>query len=363
MKRTELSPPVNVEAAEPRATERPVRWGFLVAIGVLLAAALGLALVNLGGIVFSVFMAAFVTVGLNPLVEWLQGRGMSRAWAIVTVILLIVAVLVTVVWVVLPVLVSQIQLIVTSIPGEVAQLRAEGWFDGTNEASNGIIGHLIGWVATSMQDPEFWTTVGGGVAQFGLDVVSALSSGMFIAILTIYFVGTYGATKDAAYRMVSKSRRDTFIEYSEQVLQNVGRYLSGMVMLAFFNAAFSLVILLIAGVPGAFLVALLAFFITLIPLVGTVLTTAAMTVLAFIHSPVSGLVVLIAMLIYMQLEAYVLTPRIMSKAVKVPGSVVLISALAGGTLFGLPGALVAIPISAGIILVIKGVVMPSKELA
>jgi predicted PurR-regulated permease PerM len=67
------------------------------------------------------------------------------------------------------------------------------------------------------------------------------------------------------------------------------------------------------------------------------------------------------MLIYMQVEAYILTPRVMGKAVQVPGSVVLISALAGSTLFGLPGALVAIPISAGIILIVKELVWPRKE--
>lgn len=134
-----------------------------------------------------------------------------------------------------------------------------------------------------------------------------------------------------------------------------------MVVLAFFNAVYSLLLLIATGVPGAFLIALAAFFITLIPIIGTVLTTIAMSALAFIHSPVSGIVVLVLMLIYMQLEAYILTPRVMGKAVQVPGSIVLISALAGSTLFGLPGALVAIPISAGVMLIIKEVVMRRKE--
>src|SRR4029077_17649937 len=128
-----------------------------------------------------------------------------------------------------------------------------------------------------------------------------------------------------------------------------------------FNAVYSVILLLIAQVPGAFLIGILAFFITLIPLIGTILTAVVMIVLAFINSPTSGLVVLIFMLIYMQVEAYILTPKVMSKAVKIPGSVVLISALAGGTLFGLPGALVAIPISAGILIIITEVVMPTKE--
>ena len=73
--------------------------------------------------------------------------------------------------------------------------------------------------------------------------------------------------------------------------------------------------------------------------------------------------VLIFILIYMQIEACILTPKVMGKAVQIPGSVVLIPALAGSTLFGLPGALVAIPISAGIILIIKEVVMPHKQLS
>ena len=348
-------------AGKPRATDRPVRWGFLVALGILGAVALATVLFNLSGIVFSIFMAAFITVGLDPVVRWLQGRGLSRVWAIVTVIILVVALLVTIVWLVIPVLVQQVELLVTTLPAEIEQLRSEGWFDGTNAASNGVIGTFLQWIATSIHDPAFWTAIGGGVAQIGLDIAAGISSLFFIAVLVLYFIGTYDATKEAMYRLVSRSHRATFVGYAEQILQNVGRYLSGMVLLAFMNATFSTLLLLATGVPAAFLIGIVAFFITLIPLIGTVLTTIAMSIIAFIHSPVSGLIVLILMLIYMQIEAYILTPRVMSKAVKVPGSVVLISALAGGTLFGLPGSLIAIPLSAGIILLIRGVVVPAKE--
>lgn len=354
--------PRAVEQAKVRVVDRPFVWGFAAALGILVAAALAAAFVSLSGLVFSIFMAAFITVGLDPLVRWLQRRGMSRPIAILTVILLVILVIVGIIWIVLPVVVEQISVIVQSLPAEIARLRSEGWFDGTNEASNGVINAVLGWISTTVQDPSFWATLGGGVTRIGLGIASAVSSGFFILILTIYFIGTYDATKAAAYKLVSKSHRDSFVAYSEQILQNVGRYLSGMVILAFMNAVFSTLLLLATGVPGALLIGIVAFFITIIPLIGTVLTTIAMSIIAFIHSPTTGLIVLIAMLIYMQVEAYVLTPRVMSKAVKVPGSVVLISALAGGTLFGLPGSLVAIPISAGIIMILKGVVMPQKEL-
>jgi predicted PurR-regulated permease PerM len=66
-------------------------------------------------------------------------------------------------------------------------------------------------------------------------------------------------------------------------------------------------------------------------------------------------------LVYMQIEAYVISPRIMKKAVSVPGGVVVVAALAGGTLFGIMGALVAIPVAASIILVLRKVWMPAQN--
>lgn len=340
----------------------PLLAGYVVTLGALGALATGLAFYGLRSILLSIFLALFATVGLDPLVRWFQRRHFTRPWAIVTVILLIIAVLITIIWVILPVIISQVQYLSTALPREVANLKAQGWFDAANDTSNGVIGALVTWIATEVQDPAVLAALGSGLVGFGFKLANGVASGFFIAILTIYFVASYDATKETAYKLVSASRRPAFISYTERILQNFGKYLSGMVVLAFANAVFSVILLVIAGVPGAFLIGIVAFFITLIPLIGTVLTTAAMTVIAFIHAPVAGLVVLIFMLIYMQLEAYILTPKVMGKAVQVPGSIVLISALAGSTLFGLAGALVAIPISAGIILIVKEVVMPRKEL-
>ncbi|MGH1548329.1 AI-2E family transporter [Leifsonia poae] len=347
----------------PALRDRPLVYGYVLALGAIGAVATGFVVYGLRSILFSVFFAMFATVGLDPLIRWFQRRGMKRGWAIVTVILLIVAVLIAIIWVIVPLIVQQIAFLADAVPKEVATLRSEGWFDSVNASTNGLAGQLVTWISDQVKNPQTWATIGNGLVGFGLSVLNAVTTGFFIAILTIYFIASYDATKQAAYRLVRRSHRARFENYAERILQNFGKYLSGMVVLAFCNSVFSLILLLSTGVPGAFLIALAAFFITLIPLIGTVLTTAVMSVLAFIHSPVSGVVVLVLMLIYMQVEAYILTPRVMGKAVQVPGSVVLISALAGSTLFGLPGALVAIPISAGVILIIKEVVMPRKERA
>ncbi|WP_158863489.1 AI-2E family transporter [Leifsonia sp. AG29] len=364
-----VQPPTRVRSAAPVSGREalyrrsPFLFGFMLTLGALGALVAGFMLYGLRSILFSVFFAAFATVGLDPLVRWFQRRGMSRAWAVVTVILLIIALLVAIIWVIVPLLVQQIGFLATAVPQEISRLRDEGWFDPANSASNGVLGQLLSWISEQARNPQTWASIGNGLLGFGLSLLNAFTTGFFIAILTIYFIASYDATKQSLYRLVSRSHRDRFEGYTERILQNFGKYLSGMVILAFCNAVYSLILLLATGVPGAFLIALAAFFITLIPLIGTVLTTAVMSVLAFIHSPVSGVIVLVLMLVYMQVEAYILTPRVMGKAVQVPGSVVLISALAGSTLFGLPGALVAIPISAGIILIVKEIVMPRKERA
>jgi predicted PurR-regulated permease PerM len=351
----------------PRGGEMPRRggfaWGYVVTLGVLAAVVTGLALYNLRSIVFSIFFAGFITVGLDPLIRWLQRRHFARGWALFTVILLVVAAIVAVIWLVVPIAVEQIASLAVSIPSQIEALQASGWFDTVDAATNGLLGQTLSSITDIISDPKTWAAVGSGVVGFGAAIADAVSTGIFTVILTIYFIATYDSTKEAAFRMVAKSHRATFASYTNRILENVGKYLSGMVILAFINAIFSTILLSIVGVPGAFFIGIAAFFITLIPLVGTIITTCIMTIVAFFQSPVSALIVLLVMLVYMQVEAYLFTPKVMSKAVQVPGSVVLISALAGGTLFGLAGALIAIPISAGVILIIRELVMPRKELS
>ena len=339
---------------------RPFVWAFIATTGVIVAIGITAAIVSISGVVFSVFAAAFVTLGLDPLVRWFERRGMKRAYAILTVIILFVLVIAGMLWLVLPLVVTQAAAFVQSLPAAYADLQQQQWFQDASSGSGGVLSTIYSWVVGIIADPNTWATIGGGALNVGIAIVGGISSAFFIFILTIYFTATLDSSKAAIYSLISASHRERVVDYAERIMQNVGRYLSGMVVLAFFNAVYSLILLTLVGVPFALVISVAAFFITLIPLIGTVLTTAVMTALSLFVSPTAALIVLVAMLVYMQVEAYVLTPKVMSKAVQVPGSIVLIAALAGGTLAGLPGALVAIPVAAGILLIVKEVVVPWK---
>lgn len=338
-------------------------WGFRVALGLLAAALLAVVVVNLSDVLLSVFIAAFVALGLDPLIRWFERRGMSRASAIVTVLILFIAVVVGIVWILIPPVVEQATSLITNLPGQIKGLEDSGWFEQVNETTNGLAGTLATGVGDILSDPNTWATIGGGALAFGASILNAVSTGFFVVVLSIYFIATLDSSKRAIYTLVAASDRAVVVPLAEKIMQSIGKYLSGMVVLAFLNAVFSTILLVLTGNPYALILGVIALFVTLIPLIGTVLTTVLMTVVSLFVSPTAALIVFIAMLIYMQVEAYILTPRVMGKAVQVPGTIVLISALAGGTLLGLLGALVAIPISAGILLILREIVIPKQAVS
>lgn len=343
--------------------EHPVVWGFRVALGLLAAALLALVVVNLSDVLLSVFIAAFVALGLDPLIRWFERRGMSRGSAIVTVLILFIAVVVGIVWILIPPVVEQATSLITNLPGQIRGLEDSGWFEQANETTNGLAGTLATGIGDILSDPNTWATIGGGALAFGASILNAVSTGFFVVVLSIYFIATLDSSKRAIYTLVAASDRAVVVPLAEKIMQSIGKYLSGMVVLAFLNALYSTILLVLTGNPYALILGVIALFVTLIPLIGTVLTTVLMTVVSLFVSPTAALIVFIAMLIYMQVEAYILTPRVMGKAVQVPGTIVLISALAGGTLLGLLGALVAIPISAGILLILREIVIPRQAVS
>jgi len=164
------------------------------------------------------------------------------------------------------------------------------------------------------------------------------------------------------YQLVPASKRERFIQISEQVTSSVGRYVVGQATLAFTNGVLSFIFLSIIGAEYSVLLAFIAFLFGLVPLVGTLTgsTVIVLLVLLFNGWP-TVLIAGIYYLVYMQIEAYVINPRIMNRAVRVPGVLVVIAALAGGTLLGVLGALVAIPVAASILIIVRQVIIPRQN--
>jgi predicted PurR-regulated permease PerM len=341
--------------------DRPFVFGFLVTLGGLAAVLLGLALSNLSTVLIYIALALFAALGLDPSVRFLERRGLSRALSVVAVILALIVVAGLLLWMVVPIVVDQIASFVRSVPGMIAEFTRSDIYATLERQFGDQFEDLVADVQKFLTDPGNIAVIGGGALQVGASIASAISGIIVVLVLTLYFVATLPTIKSGLLRLAPARDRARASDITDQITDSVGGYVMGMVILAFCNAILAFLLYLFLGLPFPPLMATVAFCITLIPLVGSVLFWIIGTSLALFTNPVAALVFAIIYLVYMQIEAYVITPRVMNRAISIPGSLVVIGALAGGTLLGLLGALVAVPVAASILIIIKQVWVPRQD--
>ena len=180
-------------------------------------------------------------------------------------------------------------------------------------------------------------------------------------MLTLYFLVSLPKVKHAAYGMVPASRRPRVISLSEEIMRRVGGYAIGQVAVATINAILSWIMMSIVGIRYAAVLAVAVGFLGLLPMVGASLGAAVVAMVAFFDDPKKAAIALIYYVVYQQLENYVVAPRIMQRTVSVPGAVTVVAALVGATLLGLLGALLAIPVAAGLLLIYEEVLVPRQQ--
>ena len=352
--------------------QNPFRTGLIGTLGVLVALGIGAATLQLATILTYVVAAAFLALGLDPLVSQLQRLRLPRWLAMLIAVIVVVGVVVAIAFLVVPVIVAQVGSLVNGIADFASQYQ--GWNDFVKQVQAAVpsikVQELIDQAVRYLQSNV--GTITGGVLSVGVGIVGGIGGTVIVVILTLYFTASMNEFKGALYRMVPMSRRARFASIAEQIFSSVGRYVVGQIGLALVNGVLSFVFLSLIGAKLPAVFAFLAFLGSLIPLVGTisaaVLIVAGQVVLVLSQGdsmwPSSGLPVwlwvAIYYVVYMQFEAYVLSPNIMNRAVKVPGVIVVIAALVGGTLLGILGALIAIPVAAAVLLIIDQVVVPRQ---
>lgn len=344
------------------ALDRPLVLGFVTTLGVLGALVLGSALGSISTILVYIVLAMFLAVGLDPIVRMLERHRVKRGGAIAIVFgafaLLFAAFLI---WVLPPVL-AQIGEFIGAIPATIAGVPETPWFQSldrdTQAAILAALDELAQWVAS----PSTLGALGGGILAVGVAFVSGISASFIVVALTLYFLSSLASMKRAFYALAPARNRARLEDLTERITASVGGALIGSVTLSSLNAAAVFLLHILIGLPFPALMAVIAFVITLIPLFGSVIFLVLGTGVALFSSPTQALIFGIAYLVYIQLESYVISPRVMNKAIAIPAALVLIGAMVGGALMGVIGVLVALPVMASILLIIREVVVPKQDL-
>jgi predicted PurR-regulated permease PerM len=344
----------------------PFRVGLLAGLGVLVALLIGTMIGQLSTILTYVGAALFLSLGLDPLVSVLERRGLPRWAALLITLVVVLGAFVGIIFAIVPLLVQQTTKLVQEVLDYTQSIT---WTDFLNNIQN-IVGTSSGIQVKDIADQigaylqDNFDTITGGVLAVGLGIINGVFGAVIVLILTLYFTASLESFKRGLYQLVPATNRARFADIAEQISTSVGRFVIGQASLALCNGVLSFIFLSIIGAQLPVVFAFIAFLASLIPLVGTISGSVLIVlgqILLLPESPATWITAGIYYLIYMQVEAYLLSPNIMNRAVKVPGVIVVIAALVGGTLLGILGALIAIPVAAAIQLIVKQVVIPRQN--
>jgi predicted PurR-regulated permease PerM len=348
------------EAGQPFNRHSPFYLGFVGALGAMLAIGLWHTLGRLTTTLTILAVSIFLTLALNPVVARLQRHGVSRKGAVATVSAALLVVFVLLGWLVIPPVVSQGGELAQQAPGYLQQLLDAQWVKDLDSHYQ-VIEKFQEEFNKKLTDQNFLQSVLGGILGAGMFVANGIFQALTILILTLYFLFSLPKMKQAAYAVVPASRRARVVPLSEEIMRRVGSYAIGQVLIATLNALMSWIMMTVIGVPYAAVLAVAVGVLGIIPMVGATLGALVVCIVAFFTEPRLAVIAAIYYLVYQQIENYVIAPRIMQRTVSVPGAVTVVAALAGGTLLGVLGALLAIPVAAGLLLLFEEVLVPRQR--
>ncbi len=337
----------------------PVVLGFLLGLGWFLAQLLGGVLVSLSAVIVLVVVAFFLASGLDPSVRWLTRRGLRRPWAVLAVTAGFVVAIALFVVALVPVISDQVSAIVDNAPGWLDRLQGNAQVQHLDDQF-GIIDKAKSYV----EDGQWAQSLFGGVLGVSLAVLGFLGNTFIVIVLTLYFLASLEHIKQSLYSLTPASRRARVRQLGDRILESIGGYVSGAVVVASAAGLSSLVFLFVVGL-GEYALALAAVvtLLDVIPMIGATIGAVLVSAIALATDVKAGIACIIFYVVYQQIENYVIYPRVMSRSVNVPGAVTVIAALTGAALLGVVGALLAIPTAAALLLLLREVWIPRQQRA
>ena len=341
---------------------QPFYFGFVATLGVLTAIILLRALESVSQIFVLILVSLFLATGLNPAVEALRRRNVSRGSAVAVIFSSVILFVVFFAFVVVPPVVSQGSNLIENAPQLLDNLMKNGTINSLNDQF-GLIDTLQSRLNSVTSDGTLLISTFGGVIGVGQSILSGFFTALTILVLTLYFITSLPQAVSLGLSLVPASRRERVGKLTEAVIQRIGLFVGSQILIAAMAGVFVVLLSSILGMPSPIAIGMIVFVVALIPLIGHFIGSGVVTLIALTQSPLIGLVAFVAYVLYVQIENYVVTPRIMKRTLSVPGAVTIISALIGSSLLGLVGGLLAVPVAASIILILDEVVIPRANKA
>jgi predicted PurR-regulated permease PerM len=347
-------------AGRPLNRQSPFYLGFVGALGVLTALLLWETVGRLTTVLTLIVVSMFLTLALNPLVELITRGRVSRGGAVALVFVGLVLVFTLLGLVVVPPVVSQGSALIKQAPDWVHQVLNSSYIRNIDR-HYAVVDKIQAEFNKKLTDSNFISQVFGGVLGVGAAVISGIFQAFTVLVLTLFLLASLPRVKQGIYEIVPASRRPRVVSLSEEIMRRTGSYAIGQVAVATINAFCSWIMMSIVGIQYAAVLAVAVGFLGLIPMVGATSAATLVCLVAVFDEPRKAIIAAVYYIVYQQIENYVVMPRIMRHTVSVPGAATVVAALAGGTLLGVLGALLAIPVAAGLLLLYEEVLVPRQS--
>lgn len=344
----------------PLPKDSALRLGFMGALGVSVALLLVRLITAAAPILLLVAVALFLSIGLDPVVTWLQRRGLRRGVAVLATVSVVVLFFGGFLASAVPPLVTQGTELVDDLPQYIEEVERENNFARQLNQRFGITDKLQEFAGAQGGVPAPDTEEVVGVAKVAFGAIASL---LTVMVLSLYFLAALPRMKRTAYRMVPRSRRARFSLLGDEILARIGSYLLGNLATSFVAGIVAFVFFRLFGVPYPLPLAMLVAVLDLLPLVGATIAALICTAVAFSVSIPVGVSSLVYFTLYQQFENFFLVPRVMKRAVDVSPIATIVAVLIGASLLGVFGAVLAVPVAASIQMVGRQILLPRQEAA
>jgi len=333
----------------PMNRRSPFFIGLAGAAGVVVTIALVELVIRARSVLVLIGLALFIAVGLDPVVNWLTRHRVPRWAAVIVVLLGMIGVIGGFLAAAIPPLAAQTANLIAELPHYAHALQDHNSQLGRLNLKYHVeqrLSHLLATRGSSLV---------GGVLGAGALVLGALASTLAVIVLVIYFLAGMPQIKLFVYRLAPHSRRARAILIGDEIFTKVGGFVLGNVVTSVVAGLGTYLWMLAFGIPYPILLGLFVAIMDLIPVIGSTIGGAVVTLVALTVSLPVAIATLAFYIAYRLAEDYLLVPRIMGSTVKVPAVVSLVAVLIGGALMGIVGALVAIPVAAALRLLLDEV--------
>jgi predicted PurR-regulated permease PerM len=338
------------EEPQPVSSSHMPEWIPRLLVYILLAAGAGIAIYNsiraLRGLITILLVALFVSFALEPAVNWLAAHGWRRGIATFAILAGLAVLTLAFVASFIPLFLAQLRSLVDALPGWLSQLNVytQRWF-GIDVSTASIQEKLRSFDASLA---SYARNVAGNVFGIVTGFLSLVFELLTIALFSFYMIAEGPRLRHAVCSILPPRRQEEVLRAWEIGIEKTGGYVYSRLLLAAISGSTAFVVFVALSVPFPFALALWIGLVSqFIPTVGTYIAAVVpLVVTLFERGTLSAIIVLVYILIYQQIENYLLSPRVTAHTMELHPAVAFGSVIAGASLFGATGAFLALPATA-----------------